>query len=246
MTDYPPPPPGPQQPSHADAKAHAKAAKAYAKAQRPWYKKKRWIGLIAIVLIVIIAASSGGGSDPDSDDLKASDSNSDASSKDDGGDEGKDGTDTKDTEKDDDKAEEESDDPIGSKDNPAPRGKAVQNKSAKYQIDNVELKDSLGQFSDPPSGTYVVVTLTVENVKDETIQIGSGDFTLQVGGNEIDASDQALLLDNAFAFDDLSPGLKRTGLVAFDVSPKDAGKGVLKAQAQLSMDDAIYLKLTKK
>ncbi|MDX6264654.1 MAG: hypothetical protein QOH84_6342 [Kribbellaceae bacterium] len=50
-------------PSHRDAKATAKAAKAYAKAQRPWYKKKRFIGLGAlIVIIVIVIASNNGGS----------------------------------------------------------------------------------------------------------------------------------------------------------------------------------------
>ena len=48
---------------HGEAKAQAKAAKAYAKAQRPWFKKKRFIGLGVLVLIVIaIIANSGGGS----------------------------------------------------------------------------------------------------------------------------------------------------------------------------------------
>ncbi len=61
-----PPPPGAPQGGYRDAKADAKAAAAYAKAQRPWYKKKRWIGTIAIVAIVAIAAgSSGGGGDDD-------------------------------------------------------------------------------------------------------------------------------------------------------------------------------------
>lgn len=136
-------------------------------------------------------------------------------------------------------------DAIGTEGNPAPRGKAVENKSAKYQIDKVEIRDSLGEFADAPGGKYVLVTLTIQNVKDKTIQVSSGDFTLQVGGNEIDASDNAFMLDNAFSYDDLSPGLKRTGVVVFDVAPKDAGKGVLKAQAMLSMDEAIYLKLAK-
>jgi len=60
-----PPTPGPQ--GHRDAKAQAKAAKAYAKAQRPWYKKKRF--LIPLVLIAIFVAigigSVGGGGDDD-------------------------------------------------------------------------------------------------------------------------------------------------------------------------------------
>lgn len=45
-----------------DAKAELKAAKAYSKAQRPWYKRKRWmIPLSLFLLIGIISAASGGG-----------------------------------------------------------------------------------------------------------------------------------------------------------------------------------------
>lgn len=67
MSEQQPPggqvPPSGQQ-SYADAKAQAKAAKAYAKASRPWYRKKRWWFLAVVVLIVIIAvASSNGGDD---------------------------------------------------------------------------------------------------------------------------------------------------------------------------------------
>lgn len=46
--------------NYGDAKAQAKAAKAYAKAQRPWYKKKRWIALIVIVAIILVTQLSGG------------------------------------------------------------------------------------------------------------------------------------------------------------------------------------------
>lgn len=56
-------PPGQQPPNGPrDAKAELRAAKAYSKAQRPWYKKKRWIlSLGVILLIVAVSASSGGG-----------------------------------------------------------------------------------------------------------------------------------------------------------------------------------------
>jgi len=42
------------------AKAAAKASKAYAKALRPWYKKKRFIFSGVIVLLIIIIAASAG------------------------------------------------------------------------------------------------------------------------------------------------------------------------------------------
>jgi hypothetical protein len=57
----PAPPPGPT--THRDAKAEAKAAKAYAKAQRPWYKKKRFIIPLALVAIIILFQVLGGGGD---------------------------------------------------------------------------------------------------------------------------------------------------------------------------------------
>ena len=47
------------------AKADAKAARAKAKALRPWYKKKRFIGLIAIAgIAVIVVVSQQDGDDP--------------------------------------------------------------------------------------------------------------------------------------------------------------------------------------
>jgi len=58
------PPEAPQQEQAPNPKAEARAAKAYAKAMRPWYKKKRYIfSLGALLLIVIAAAGSGGGTD---------------------------------------------------------------------------------------------------------------------------------------------------------------------------------------
>ncbi|WP_461123246.1 DUF4352 domain-containing protein [Saccharothrix stipae] len=50
--------------SPGEARAQAKADKAYRKAQRPWYKKKRYIlGLALLVLVVIIIVSMSGGGD---------------------------------------------------------------------------------------------------------------------------------------------------------------------------------------
>lgn len=74
MTNQAPPPAAPPawQPG-SDPKAEAKAAKAYAKAQRPWYKKKRWIFSGVIVAIIVIASLSSGGGDKGAQDDKASD-----------------------------------------------------------------------------------------------------------------------------------------------------------------------------
>jgi hypothetical protein len=52
----------PQEPhqDYKEAKANPKAGKAYAKAQRPWYRKKRFIALMAIGGIFLIALISAG------------------------------------------------------------------------------------------------------------------------------------------------------------------------------------------
>ena len=59
MSWTPPPPAGapvPLQPLSAKAaKAEAKAAKARVKALRPFYRKKRYIGLALIVALIIVA-----------------------------------------------------------------------------------------------------------------------------------------------------------------------------------------------
>lgn len=47
--------------TYRDAKAEAKAEKARAKAMRPWWKKKRIIIPLALVVIIGIAMASGGG-----------------------------------------------------------------------------------------------------------------------------------------------------------------------------------------
>jgi hypothetical protein len=48
-----------------EARARAKAGKAYRRAQRPWYKKKRYIApLVLVVLFVVIGIAGGKGSKP--------------------------------------------------------------------------------------------------------------------------------------------------------------------------------------
>lgn len=67
MSDVSPPPPPPSgfSTDPKEAKAQAKAAKAHAKAMRPWYKKKRYIALLAIAAIIAISVASGGGDEKD-------------------------------------------------------------------------------------------------------------------------------------------------------------------------------------
>ena len=68
----------PQSGDYRDAKAQAKAAKAYAKAQRPWFKKKRFILLIAVGLIASIYAMTSGGGDSTDATTRSSDTSNTA------------------------------------------------------------------------------------------------------------------------------------------------------------------------
>jgi ABC-type uncharacterized transport system permease subunit len=57
-----------------DAKAQAKAAKAYAKAIRPWYKKKRFVIPLAVVALAIVSSALSSGDDsPTASDTPAAD-----------------------------------------------------------------------------------------------------------------------------------------------------------------------------
>jgi hypothetical protein len=61
--ESPPQPPLQPEPPARDAKAELKAAKAYAKAQRSWYQKKRFVlplGAFLLIMVISVAASGGG------------------------------------------------------------------------------------------------------------------------------------------------------------------------------------------
>lgn len=51
--------------SRRDTKADVKAEKARAKAQRPWYKKKRYVGPLGLLLLIVIVSVAAGGDDGD-------------------------------------------------------------------------------------------------------------------------------------------------------------------------------------
>lgn len=235
MSDQQPPVP----PVGQDPRAAAKAAKAYAKAVRPWYKKKRWILTLAVVAIFGIAAATSDGSGGEVQASEAQTPEGQSVSEEPVG--------TKADEKEPEEAKPEKNSQVGTKSNPAPLGTAVRNKSAKYQIHGVTTSDTVGPagLKETAAGTFVIVDLSVTNVKDKTIQFSTNDVVLQVSGTEIEPDSAGFYLDDAFSFDDISPGLTKRGKVLFDVAPKDAGKGVIKAQAIFSLDEAVYLSLKK-
>jgi hypothetical protein len=190
-------------------RADAKAEKAYAKASRPWYKKKRWIALIAfIALMVIFAATSGSdpggpeqvGGSTSSDEGAASDSNK-----------------------------------AGSKSNPIKLGETVKLEGTQYTVKSAKRTSTVGgQFlEEKANGVFVVVKLTVENKKNETKTfvdesakfIGSNGKTYSTDSEGTIAS--AGEGDESFILMDMQPDVPESGILVYDVPVGKAKGGLL-------------------
>lgn len=190
-------------------RADAKAEKAYAKAIRPWYKKKRWIGPIAIIaLITIISATSStdtGG--PEKVGGSASDEASTSSSP----------------------------DKAGSKSNPIKLGETVKLEGTQYTVKSAKKAPAVGGafFKEKANGVFVIVELTVENKKDETKTfldeaakfIGSNGKTYSTDSEGTIAS--AGEGDESFILMDMQPDVPETGVLVYDVPVGKAKGGVL-------------------
>lgn len=190
---------GPGQPNQRDAKAEAKAAKAYAKAQRPWYKKKRWIISLGLLLIIVAASagSGGGGSDDKSD------SGGDKSASDGGGGGNK----------------KEDDGKSGSV------GQALNNAGTTYKVTKAETTNVVG---DPElggaraDGMFVVVDLQLTNNKDETKTFTEANAKIKTTDDkEYETSDKAVLAfaDQSLLLKDIQPDLTTKGKLAFELPP---------------------------
>lgn len=185
-------------------RAAAKAAKAYAKATRPWYKKKRWIAAIVIGVLILAAALGGGGDEV----ATRADSGSGATSGGDG-----------------DKAAVTKADPVAV-------GETVTLEGTKYTVDSVKTAETVGSefYNETAGGIYVVVKITIENTKDET-KVFSDSAAKFIGANDKSYSTDD---DGTFAaigddedtliFEDMQPDVPMSGVLVYDV-PKDALKG---------------------
>lgn len=178
------------------AKAEAKAAKAYAKAQRPWWKKKRFIiplGLILIAVAASLGSSGGGGSD------SASNSGGSAISSGGGNDDG------------------------GGKSGAV--GDSVENAGTTYKVTNVDTTQEIGDpdlGGARADGTFVVVSLQLTNNKDETKTFTESSARLVTSdGKKYETSDKTVLAfsDEALLLKDIQPDLTTKGKLAFEIPP---------------------------
>jgi hypothetical protein len=184
-------------------KAEAKAAKAYAKAMRPWYKKKRVIIPAAFVALgVAVSAGSSSNSGTDSASSGSAVTSSSGS-----------------------KAEQKKD-----ADKQGVVGTPVTNSGTTYEVTSVDTKQTLGasEYSEgtKADGTFVIASLAITNNKDETKTFMDNTAKLVTAdGDQYEAStDAAFELKDDLMMEDIQPDLTKRGSIAFDVpSSKVAG-----------------------
>lgn len=186
-----------------DAKAEAKAAKAYAKAQRPWYKKKRWIFSLGFILLIVAvsAGSSGGGGD---DGTSAGGGGSTEQSGG-GGDEGATGS----------------------------VGEAIENAGTTYEVTSARTTKTIGDpdlGGARADGTFVVVNLQLTNNKDETKTFSEASAKIETSdGKKYETSDKTVLAfgDEGLLLKDIQPDLTTKGKLAFELPPTKTGDSTL-------------------
>jgi hypothetical protein len=197
-------------------KAAAKAAKAYAKASRPWYRKKRWWALAAVVVIVIIAVATSNGSDGPKKVDNASSASTGGSTK-------------------------SGDNTAGTEKNPIKIGETVELAGTRYTVKKVDTTSQIGgDFGTKADGKFVVVTLTIENMKNETKTFSESAAKLVAADDTQYSTDDdgSIFADNSLILEDMQPELPKTGVLVFDVPPSKLAGAKLKVSDLFGKGDA--------
>lgn len=203
-----------------------KAAKAYVKASRKWYQKKRWWA--AIVLVIIVAASAAGKSGGSGPSVVSDGAKETPSSK------------SSDVSK------------PGTKENPVKIGTTVELAGTRYTVRKVTTAKTLGdvQFGTgaKANGRFVEVTLTIENMKNETKTFLESAAKVKGGNGASYDTDSngtmAAITGNAqpLMLADMQPQLPKTGVLVFDL-PVAALKGAVLEVSDLFGDGSAYIAL---
>lgn len=200
-----------------DPKAAARAAKAYARASRSWYQKKRFIiPIVLVVIVVLVSALSGGDDEPAAKVIDGNTADAAAA-----GDEKKD--------------DAGSGEPAGSKGKPAKVGDTVELEGTRYTVDSAETRPTVGGefFEEKAKGVYVVVALTIENVKSESklFSDSAAQFVAKDDTSYGTDTDATIAVsadgDDALMFEEMHPDLPTSGTLIFDVPPAKVAGGLL-------------------
>jgi Domain of unknown function (DUF4352) len=194
--------------SRKDAKAHAAAAKAYAKAQRPWWQKKRFIVPVGLVVLAVAVSSVSGGDEAPT--LGSPPGNAAATSESGSG-------------------------SAASKPSEATAvvGQTIENAATRYEVTDVQMTDRLrdGHFRENAEGVFVVVSLELTNTKNETATFMESSAQLVTAdGSAYDTSDEALFAidsDDSLVMEDIQPDLTAKGKLVFDIPPDRASGSTL-------------------
>ena len=187
-----------------EARAQAKADKAYAKARRPWYKKKRFIlplVLVALIVIISIATTAGGG-----------------------------GNNTADTDPSSDPTASESSEPAfpGAQDSDV-----VGQAGGPLVLGDVTVTSTALVPGDATLGPTVCTTATIQNQSDETINFNLFDWKLQVPSGTI-SNTGATGSTDLLSSGEVAPGGTATGDVCFDNEAAESGQYVVLYEPVLS------------
>lgn len=181
-----------------DAKADVKAEKARAKALRPWYKKKRFMIPLVLVVLGVIASLGGGPPDPSGGDNSAS-----------GG------------------GNEDSVETVDGARTSAGLNQPVQDGKFEFTVRGIQCGQTRvgNQFlSKEAQGQYCVVSLKIENIGNEAqTMVGDAQKLIDSQGREFSSDSEAAIYSDQSKvwLEQINPGNSVDGQLYFDV-PKDA------------------------
>jgi len=188
-----------------DAKAHAKAEKAYRKASRPWFKKKRFWALGAILLLVLISALTGGGDDTGTTSSgSASDTNQETTEN---------------------AAQDTAQDTAAAFPG-AQKSDVVGQWGDELLLGSVVVRTSALGPGDSTLGSTVCTTATMENSSDETVDFNLFDWKLQAPSGTI-LSAGLTGSDEMLSSGQIAPGGTASGDVCFDGVMDDSGQYIV-------------------
>ncbi|HEY5783462.1 MAG TPA: DUF4352 domain-containing protein [Microlunatus sp.] len=219
--------------SPEQAAAQARAAKAYAKAQRPWFKKKRFVVPIGAAALMTVIGIGGGGSESTATPQPGTSASADKPT------EAK-ATEAKATEA---KAEDTAKAEDAAKAEKAPAEKAEvaaigdSVKSGDFKVTITKVRDGgkkVGNeyVNEKAQGHFVLVDVKVKNNGDRADYFSSGDVKLTDDkGREFSVDEMASIYvsDSNPLLEEINPGNTSKGTFAFDLP-----KGVDAEQAQIS------------
>jgi len=219
-----------------EAKAEAKAAKAKAKALRPWFKKKRFIFPIVLLVIIGIYSMSSGGDT--SSNISTSTSTSQSSSENTGGDEENSG---------------QSD--AGKRDNPLPLGSTVMigtRGAPEWEVTvgpaTLNATDEVlaeNRFNDAPEDgfQYALLKLTVTYVGETSATPWFDINVSYVGADAVTyrSSDYSAVAPDKFSdINELFPGGTGSGNVVIAIPTETATEGTWRIGVSFGTDDIFF------